>query len=191
MGRSDMTAPQGLTLAHRHGITVIVDGDHLRARPAPSDEIRAALAADKRAIVDYLATAFAPPDASTPPALIVEHWRQRCARLDPEVAPVPGFAGGEWTRVHNSIVTFLDPRASPSWPRIAVEGEWSTLELFGVDRRVGAARIDRAGALLCTNGAIVTRVTPQIIWLANGLAYRRTAMEVATCCAIWNFTGRL
>jgi hypothetical protein len=186
--------PAALALARQHGITVTLDGDRLKyhAPGKPPAEVLAALAADKAAIIAHLrASAAADAPAVTgplPPALAqVELWRASFARLSPHVEPCPGFRGdGEWPRVHAAIAAFLDADADP-WARIAAEANWSTAELFAVHRQVGAANLAACGALLCTNGARVTRIAEQTIWFANGLIARRVPIDPATSVPVWDF----
>jgi len=188
------TPPPGLLLAVRYGIAVVVDGDNLRliTPVKPSAEVLATLAEDKTAIIAYLQAATAPssPAAAGPlPRALgqVEMWRASFARLSPQTDPCPGWRPGEWERIHAAIATFLDPEASPSWPRLACERRWDTLSLFSIDARVGAARVDRLGALLVSGGVPVIMVSEVAITFANGLCARRVPIDPATCVPVWDF----
>lgn len=70
-------------------------------------------------------------------------WRDGVARLDPGVAPCPGFRAREWPAVHRTIARFMAEHAAE-----ATRLGWGTLDLFGVDPTIGAAAVDRCGALV-------------------------------------------
>jgi hypothetical protein len=185
------TPPPGLALAHKHGLTVLLNGDKLRIATSvqPPEMILDALRADKGAILDYLQHALAVTNpAAVPPLLVAEHWRQNFARLEAKADPCPGWHAGEWHNVHRVVSAFLDPAASPSWALHAARLQWSTLELFSVHRTVGAARFDTLGALLAgTHGEPVTQVVETLLRFRNGLASPRMPMDPERCVAIWDY----
>ncbi len=109
-------------------------------------------------------------------------WRLGVARLDPEAPPCPCFRTGEWAALHRSIRRFMDEHAAQ-----AARCGWGTLDLFGVDPEVGAAAVDRCGALMLPMRHPASAVTPDAIAFGP-LTYRKRPLPGAV--PAWDATPR-
>jgi hypothetical protein len=126
----------------------------------------------------WVGPAWDEPDIS---AGIMAEWRLGLQRLSPHREPCPGFRSGQWLRVYEAAQRFLAEHG-PS----AADLGWSTLDLFGVDPRVGVARVSCCGALLVSGGSPVESAAIDTIRYRNGLAFRR-AVVPENSVAVWDY----
>jgi hypothetical protein len=80
-------------------------------------------------------------------------WREAFARLSAETPPCRGINFKKWPEMHTVALRFLSDHADR-----AAELGWTTEELFGVHRDVGAVRVDACGALMVSGGMPVVSV---------------------------------
>ena len=80
-------------------------------------------------------------------------WREAFARISPTTPPCPGLNLKKWSEMHTVALRFLSEHADR-----AGELGWTTEELFGVDDKVGAVRVDACGALMVSGGRPVVAV---------------------------------
>jgi len=166
-----LSAAAALKAARSAGIKLAIDGEDLAltAPSAPPATVLDALSRHKAEIVALLRP--------------IELWRAAFSRLDPLEPPCPGFQARWWLSIYREVLQFLGDDLA----RLAVESGWSTVQLFGVHRDVGALRADCVGALLATQrGRRVVECTPSLIRFRNGLAYYGCALPAASI-PVWDF----
>ena len=166
-----MSALKALEAARSAGIKLSIEGRNLALSAAspPPAAVLDALSLYKVEIVALLQP--------------VELWRSAFSRLDPLEPPCPGFRPRWWLATCRDVAQFLDG----DFARLAVEFGWSTVQLFGVHRDVGAIRFDCTGALLVNlRGQRITQCTSSLIRFQNGSAYYRRDMSAASI-PIWDF----
>lgn len=108
-------------------------------------------------------------------------WRDGLARLDRAAPPCPGFRSGEWDGLHRVIAHFMDHCAAEAFAR-----GWAALDLFGVHRLAGAARVDSCGALMLPLLRNASALTAEAITFGP-LVYRRRPMPEAVLA--WDYAG--
>jgi hypothetical protein len=99
----------------------------------------------------------------------------------PQTRRSPNWDAAFWSRCHASAAAFLDSHLA----RIAAECDWSTLELFTVDRETGAPR----GIALLFDLPI-TQVTGALVRSIDGNAHLRQPIDEPNCVAVWGFDAR-
>ena len=123
---------------------------------------------------EAISTPFAPGELGD--------WQRHLSRLRTDEAPCPGFR--HWPSVQRVALQFLHDRGDE-----AVRLGWGVLDLFGVHATAGAIRVDCTGALITLRGKHVAELTPALIRIADGLAYRRRPMSAGQSIPVWNFGG--
>jgi hypothetical protein len=108
-------------------------------------------------------------------------WQLGLQRLSPHREPCPGFRSGQWLGVYEVAQRFLAEHG-PS----AADLGWSTLDLFGVDPKVGVARVSCCGALLVSGGSPVVDVAAAAIRYRSGLAFRKAAVPDPSV-PVWDY----
>jgi hypothetical protein len=164
------------------------EGDDAAAQPAaaaaPQDAKDSSPSEQAKTAAKTNGGQRAPGPAQQPlPSDPVERWRTCFARLDPRRDPCPGLRLGDWARIHAVGKNFL---AGPL-AKLAADAGWSDLDLFGVDPKVGIARLDACGALMASRGTQITQVTPQLVRYATGLAIYRARLNVGGSVPVWDW----
>jgi hypothetical protein len=112
---------------------------------------------------------------------VMAEWQLGLQRLSPHREPCPGFRSGQWLGVYEVAQRFLAEHG-PS----AADLGWSTLDLFGVDPKVGVARVSCCGALLVSGGSPVVDVAAAAIRYRSGLVFRKAAVPDPSV-PVWDF----
>lgn len=99
----------------------------------------------------------------------IELWRRKFYGLNSYNPPCLGFRPGEWPRIFDAAHDFLERHAEAAHAL-----GWSTLDLFGVHRTVGATRVDCCGALMLS-GPFASSVEADCIRFGHLTYYRRPA----------------
>jgi hypothetical protein len=129
--------------------TAKVAAHRARAPWRPIEEERAA-------IVEY--------EAGIPRA-----WAEGLARLDPD-RPPPGVPPKRWLQFVDDCGLFVD---SP-FCAVAAALDWSSLDLFGADRKKPFARIDQTGLLWLLNGDRLIALTENTATIETRTGARQT-----------------
>ena len=113
---------------------------------------------------------------------MLEHqrWAAELDQLSDYDDPCPGWRRGAWTKTLDAAISFIFDHGER-----AAELGWDAVSLFGVDPRVGIARLDACGALMLGVGWRVARVEQDAITFENGLIYRRKQRR-GPGLPIWN-----
>src|SRR3712207_2861785 len=115
---------------------------------------------------------------------VLEHqrWAAELDQLSDYDDPCPGWRRGVWTKTLDAAISFISEHGE-----CAAELGWDAASLFGVDPRVGIARLDACGALMLGSGWRVTQVERDTIRFKNDLVYRRTKYCSSKMVPIWAF----
>jgi hypothetical protein len=111
-----------------------------------------------------------------------QRWAAELDRLPDDDDPCPGWRRGMWARTLDAAIGFIFEHGERG-----AELGWDAASLFGVDPRVGIARIGACGALVLGSGWRVARVERDAITFENNLVYRKGTWRGPKLVPVWAF----